>query len=270
MMTASSFDIAPNADDAIDDVDMEKLRAKYSRPREQLIAEANAKGYANAEPNKAFGQSDALADIIMCQACAAQGTVKKQYGYRVIDEQCETCAGEGVVKKGLAKKASDELKAKCKRVNALVEACEDLDELEKLEAALSKKTAVALDEVLAAYEKTPPAAAAVDVSEEGGGEAGVGPSADGVAKGAAPSGTTTMTAEELKALEAEELKKKQESERKKAAEQEERDAKNAARDAEIAAKGKRAAGGVHKFDPDEVDVHGGNATADDFMDAFGF
>jgi polyhydroxyalkanoate synthesis regulator phasin len=58
-----------------------------------------------------------------------------------------------------------------------------------------------------------------------------------------------MTAEELKALEAEELKKKQESERKKAAEQEERDAKNAARDAEIAAKGKRAAGGVHKFDP---------------------
>ena len=50
-----------------------------------------------------------MADIIMCQACAAQGTVKKQYGYRVIDEQCETCAGEGVVKKGLAKKASDEL-----------------------------------------------------------------------------------------------------------------------------------------------------------------
>ena len=44
-------------------------------------------------------------------------------------------------------------------------------------------------------------------------------------------------------------------------EQEERDATNAARDAEIAAKGKRAAGGVHKFDPDEVDVHGGDATA---------
>ena len=79
-----------------------------------------------------------------------------------------------------------------------------------------------------------------------------------------------MSAEELKALEAEELRKKQEAERKKAEEQDKRDAENAKRDAEIAAKGKRAAGGMHKFDPDEVDVHGGNATADDFLDAFGF
>ena len=75
---------------------------------------------------------------------------------------------------------------------------------------------------------------------------------------------------DLKAFEAAELKKKQEAERKKAEEQDKRDAENARRDAEIAAKGKRAAGGVHKFDPDEVDVHGGNATADDFLDAFGF
>ena len=156
-------------------------------------------------------------------------------------------------------------------VEALVEACEDLDELEKLEEALSKKTAEALDAVLAAYEKKAPAAeaAAVDVSE-GGGDVGVGTSADGAGKDGAAAATPTMTAEELKALEAEELKKKQESERKKAKEQEERDATNAARDAEIAAKGKRAAGGVHKFDPDEVDVHGGNSTADDFLDAFGF
>ena len=68
----------------------------------------------------------------------------------------------------------------------------------------------------------------------------------------------------------EELRKKQEAADKKAKEKEELDAKNAARDAEIAAKGKRAAGGMHKFDPDEVDVHGGSAIADDFMDAFGF
>ena len=263
-MTASSFDIAPNADDAIDDVDMERLRAKYSRPREQLVAEANAKGYGNAEPMKAFNQSDQLADIVMCGQCSAMGTVKKQYGYRVIEEQCETCGGEGVLKKGLAKKASDELKAKCKRVEALVEACEDLDELEKLEEALSKKTAEALDAVLKEYGKgadddAKEAAEAVDVSA-------------GSAGGSTDRAETSisMSAEELKAKDAEELKKKQEAERKKAEEQDKRDAENAKRDAEIAAKGKRAAGGMHKFDPDEVDVHGGNATADDFLDAFGF
>ena len=88
--------------------------------------------------------------------------------------------------------------------------------------------------------------------------------------GGASKGAPTLSAEQLKALEAEELRKKQEAAAKKARDQEELDAKNAARDAEIAAKGKRAAGGVHKFDPDEVDVHGGNATADDFLDAFGF
>merc|ERR1712228_130116 len=33
---------------------------------------------------------------------------------------------------------------------------------------------------------------------------------------------------------------------------------------------KEMRGGLHKFDPDEVDVEGGDATADDLMDAFGF
>lgn len=33
---------------------------------------------------------------------------------------------------------------------------------------------------------------------------------------------------------------------------------------------KRLAGGMFKFDPDEVDVNGGSATADDLMEAFGF
>ena len=37
-----------------------------------------------------------------------------------------------------------------------------------------------------------------------------------------------------------------------------------------AAKPKEQRGGLHKFDPDEVDVEGGKATAEDFMDAFGF
>lgn len=134
---------------------MAALRAKYSRPREQLIAEANAKGFDKQEVKAPFGQSDALADIIMCQGCAAMGTVKKQYGYRVIDEQCETCQGEGVVRKGLAKKASDELKEKVRKVEALVEAAEDLETLERLEEALNKKTMEALDKVLG---ETPAAA----------------------------------------------------------------------------------------------------------------
>ena len=37
----------------------------------------------------------------------------------------------------------------------------------------------------------------------------------------------------------------------------------------LEASGKKAAGGLHKFDASEVDVHGGDATVDDFMDAFG-
>jgi hypothetical protein len=37
----------------------------------------------------------------------------------------------------------------------------------------------------------------------------------------------------------------------------------------LEAQGVKVAGGMHKFDASEVDVHGGNATADDFLDAFG-
>ena len=41
-------------------------------------------------------------------------------------------------------------------------------------------------------------------------------------------------------------------------------------EAEAPAAAKEQRGGLHKFDADEVDVEGGKATADDFMDAFGF
>ena len=36
------------------------------------------------------------------------------------------------------------------------------------------------------------------------------------------------------------------------------------------ASGKKVSGGLHKFDASEVDIEGGAAIADDFMDAFGF
>ena len=54
------------------------------------------------------------------------------------------------------------------------------------------------------------------------------------------------------------------------AERDAADAANALRTAEMESQGKKVSGGLHKFDASEVDVHGGNATADDFMDAFGF
>ena len=73
-----------------------------------------------------------------------------------------------------------------------------------------------------------------------------------------------------KKQEAEELKKKQEAERKKADEKAKLDADNLAKMQALEGAGKTVAGGMHKFDASEVDVHGGNATADDFMDAFGF
>ncbi|KOO23604.1 diphthine synthase [Chrysochromulina tobinii] len=40
--------------------------------------------------------------------------------------------------------------------------------------------------------------------------------------------------------------------------------------AALEAQGVKVAGGMHKFDASEVDVNGGTATADEFLDAFGF
>jgi len=70
--------------------------------------------------------------------------------------------------------------------------------------------------------------------------------------------------------EAADAAKKRVAEDKKAAE------KLAAEDAavkkaqELEASGKKVSGGLHKFDAAEVDINGGAATADDFIDAFGF
>jgi len=79
-----------------------------------------------------------------------------------------------------------------------------------------------------------------------------------------------LTPEELAAKDAADKKAKREKEAKADAERDAADAANAERAAKLEASGKRSTGGLHKFDADEVDVHGGNATADDFMDAFGF
>ena len=73
----------------------------------------------------------------------------------------------------------------------------------------------------------------------------------------------------LKEQEAAEMKKKIEENAKKAKEKEKEEDMRNARMQELEASGIKVAGGMHKFDASEVDVHGGNATADDFLDAFG-
>ena len=83
-------------------------------------------------------------------------------------------------------------------------------------------------------------------------------------------GGAPMSAEELKAMDAAAAKAKREKEAKEAAERDAKDAENAKRQAEMEAQGKKVTGGLHKFDASEVKQDGGDATADDFLDAFGF
>ncbi len=80
----------------------------------------------------------------------------------------------------------------------------------------------------------------------------------------------TMTAEELAAKDKADAEARRLKEAAAEAERDRIDAENAKRTAEMEASGKKVSGGLHKFDASEVDINGGNATADDFMDAFGF
>jgi hypothetical protein len=83
-------------------------------------------------------------------------------------------------------------------------------------------------------------------------------------------GGVAMSAEELRAADAAAAKAKREKAAKEEAARDAADAENAKKTAEMEAQGKKVSGGLHKFDASEVDVNGGTATADDFMDAFGF
>ena len=89
------------------------------------------------------------------------------------------------------------------------------------------------------------------------------------AQGGVPT-DATMTAEELAAKDKADAEARRLKEAAAEAERDRIDAENAKRTAEMEASGKKVTGGLHKFDASEVDINGGNATADDFMDAFGF
>ena len=91
------------------------------------------------------------------------------------------------------------------------------------------------------------------------------------AKEAAAEKAAASAAKKEAAKEAElEAQKKADLDKKAKAEEEEEEAKALAKMQELEGAGKKVAGGVHKFDASEVDVNGGTATADDFLDAFGF
>lgn len=127
-----------------DDVDIEALRSKYSQPRDELRANE-----ANLPPPSApkMKVPELKHPIIMCQACQAHGTIKKQYGFRVLDEQCDTCKGEGIIVQK-PKPASEELQEKVAAVEAMIGEVDSLEELERLEGALKARTLEALDLVL--------------------------------------------------------------------------------------------------------------------------
>ena len=80
----------------------------------------------------------------------------------------------------------------------------------------------------------------------------------------------SMTPEQLKAKDEADKKAKREKEAQAEKERDAADAINAQKTAEMETSGKKVSGGLHKFDASEVDINGGTATADDFMDAFGF
>jgi len=96
------------------------------------------------------------------------------------------------------------------------------------------------------------------------------PSATPSAEARGPAEGKTECHFDLSTFDKEEVEKKKAAEDKKQAERDAIEAENLKRMEAIEKSGKRAAGGLHKFDPDEVDVNGGDATADDLMAAFGF
>ena len=422
--------VMPGLDHQADDPQADALRAKYAAAGRDA---ARAQAAASASPMAGAAAGKKLVEVKICHACQAHGTVKRQYGYRVIDEVCEVCGGEGCIT-NKPKPASEELARKIRRVEALVATAEDLEALEALEAALKAKTIPALDAVLTKFAAAEPEAepAAEPAKEErhltvegmsseadaeklqralasmdgvvsakveleaktakvvgapvpseqqlaqaavvAGFNASVKKLADdevvvdfadvlrafvdaGISemsdtkpadpyrkmyellfqaslvdyttspaaadkskwdsdfvakfglpfhgdavialkgKGTGPKSgvrlmladagdffselskkmkatgaplTGAMTAEELKAADAAATKMKIEKLEKEQAERDAADAINAVRSAEMEASGKKVSGGLHKFDASEVDVNGGSATADDFMDAFGF
>merc|ERR1719152_645440 len=120
---------------AAGDIDVEALRRKYSQPREVLQAQMKGKGTSPETSLPASVTGELPVPVHICRHCQAAGIVKKQYGFRVIDEQCEACQGEGVIVHR-PKPATADFVAKIEKVEELVQHASSLSELDELEAAL--------------------------------------------------------------------------------------------------------------------------------------
>merc|ERR1711948_1863 len=125
----------------------DELRAKWSDPavRQQEASKPKPTDTVSSDTE------DKLSRVKICSACQAQGIIKVQSGYRVLDVVCEKCEGEGCIitpppggtdsradkNAGTANAIKHNSTAeKIGRIEQLIEQAEDLDVLEKLEAAL--------------------------------------------------------------------------------------------------------------------------------------
>lgn len=143
----------------------EQLRAKWSQPKPMLEDARKVHGTAAAEK-----VSEGLDRVKVCPGCHAQGTIKTQSGFRVMDQVCEMCGGEGCLVDGKkpmdpvekARKKEDE---KLARVVSLLAEIEDVEVLDAVEAKLR---AMDVDGALALAQPSsqlqPPSAEATDAS----------------------------------------------------------------------------------------------------------
>jgi hypothetical protein len=114
----------------------EELRAKWSQPKPMLQDARRPDGAA--APGKV---SEGLNRVKVCPGCHAQGTVKIQSGFRVMDQVCEMCGGEGCLVDGKrtvdpVEKAKREEDAKLARVVSMLAEIEDVSVLDAVEAKL--------------------------------------------------------------------------------------------------------------------------------------
>jgi len=256
----------------------DELRAKWALPKPML---------ADARQTAPAAKASGLDCVKVCPGCHAQGTITKQdSGFRVMTQVCEMCNGEGCLVDGKppVDKVAEAQKLEDAKLAQVVDLLSRIENLTLLDAVEARLRAQDVEGALSLAQGGQPAPAGSSAAAA----AATPPSAEKKGKDAPPTADT--------ALEVEGLASQADADRVEAAIKElegvlsasvdlgKKQAKvvsspgfptsdkmiEAVQAAGFKATEKRLAGGMFKFDPAEVDVEGGTATADDFMDAFGF